>query len=735
MLGYAAIFLALLATGVSVIFYFKAFLLGSNHSKGERPSNSEQRGSLFYKTAACMIVLAAGWLYYIILSDNFRYEYVVGYSARNQALAYKISAFWAGQEGSLLFWTLFHALFGLILTRKKAPAAMMAYCGLQLFLLIILLVKSPFKALAETQPDGMGLNPLLQDPWMVIHPPILFLGYAALAIPFAWAIHGLLTGRHKDVIVQALPWTLFAWSSLGAGIFIGGFWAYKVLGWGGYWAWDPVENSSLVPWLITGALLHMLLLARVGRAAVKYVYLTAILNFALVLYGTYLTRSGVLNDFSTHSFNDEGVGGLLASFVLITAVSGLAVLIWRWSRLPVGPLYPAIKSREFCLLAAAILLTTVGVMVFIGMSTPLITMFLGNPRSVAMSFYNVTSLPLVTAMVLLLAGGSSLTWGENPDRSCRKHYWLLAIVLAVVASTLAFGMQNFFAVVTVGLAAAAIAASGLAIHNRVLSWSAGLTHVGVAVALIGIMFSSLSSQSVSASFEAGVRREVLGIGITYLGKQKDVDGKGFYHQFKMDDPEGAMLRPHTKENEAGGPSVREPGIYRGLTADIYLAPVINREQRPELKLRKGEQGEAEGLDVKFVRFIMDGDNGPGKDIKAYALLEVSKDGIVQQVKPGMTPRNGQMLSLPDTAFNRYEISLISIDMKEGVARIALRDLTPLLIPEKVEAEVSRKPLMNLVWLGTIILTLATGWAAIGRSRSAASPYLGGETAPSDPYTT
>jgi cytochrome c-type biogenesis protein CcmF len=255
MLGYAAIFLAFAATGIATIFYLKTCFIHARTE--EHVPGKDKKASLFYKIAALMLLLAAGYLYYVIFSDNFRYAYVFSYSSREQALAYKISAFWAGQEGSFLLWALFHAGFGLVLTRKNAPVAMVAYCGLQLLLLVVLLVKRPFAPLAAIEPDGMGLNPLLKDPWMVIHPPVVFLGYAALAVPFVWAIHGQITGRHKEANSQALPWTLFAWTSLGAGIFIGGFWAYKVLGWGGYWAWDPVENSSLVPWLVAGALLHL----------------------------------------------------------------------------------------------------------------------------------------------------------------------------------------------------------------------------------------------------------------------------------------------------------------------------------------------------------------------------------------------------------------------------------------------------------------------------------------------
>lgn len=615
MIGYAAILFALAATGLAAFFYLKAFWAPSSHDKGK--DSRERKGRLFYRLSAGMILLAAGYLYYLILSDNFRYFYVFGYSAREQAFIYKISAFWAGQEGSYLLWAVFHAGFGLLLSGKKAPLALGTHCILQLFLLVLLLVKSPFRVLMQVPPDGIGLNPLLQDPWMAVHPPVVFIGYAALALPFAWAIQGLVSRQHKEIARECLSWTLFAWASLGAGIFIGGFWAYKVLGWGGYWAWDPVENSSLVPWLAAGVLLHLLLLARVKETALPAVYLTAILNFVLVLYGTFLTRSGVLSNFSTHSFSDEGGSGFLLGILLLTAAGGLAVWFWRWPSLPDGPLFGSFCSREFSLLAAALVLAAIGLIVLIGMSTPLITMAMGNPGSVGVSFYNAACLPLAALLMLLLAVGSSLIWGENSWHTLWRRWWLLPIVLAGGAWAMTSHISTPAAVVTAGLAAAALAATGLAVREKRLSRPAGLTHAGVAAALIGILFSSLAGQSVLVTFAAGQRQEVLGTGLTYLGKQAAEDGRGFYQEFKLDEPSNAVIQAYTKQNKAGRVAAREPGIYRGLTADLYAAPLM-RATSPK--------------------------------------------------------------------------------------------------PEKVQVEISRKPLINLVWLGACLIVLGTGWAAFIRRR-------------------
>ena len=302
---------------------------------------------------------------------------------------------------------------------------MTVYCVLQAMLLLILLAQSPFRLLPEQAADGAGLNLLLQDPWMVIHPPLVFLGYAGLAVPFAIAIGGLLDNDHKTWLIQALPWALLAWAVLGAGIFLGGFWAYKVLGWGGYWAWDPVENSSLVPWLFAGAFIHSLLVGLKRPGGAKSAYLLATFTFVMVLYGTFLTRSGVLSDFSVHSFADEGIGGLLAAFLPSITVGALVPLIIRWPVLPAGSVYTAIGSREFLLVLAAGALCMFAILVVVGMSTPLITSLLGAAYSVGSDFYNSISLPVVAALMLLATLAPLIRWGK--DRIKLETYWWLLV--------------------------------------------------------------------------------------------------------------------------------------------------------------------------------------------------------------------------------------------------------------------------------------------------------------------
>lgn len=717
MTGYIALFIALAATGGAIFCYLNALGAAISGGREQRAAAGERQGLFFFRLSALGVAAASGYLFYLIFSDQFQFAYVFGHSSRDLSLVYKFSAFWAGQEGSFLLWALFHAVFGLCLPRRNFAGAMAVYAVLQSMLLVTLLAKSPFMMLVGPQSDGFGLNPLLQDPWMAIHPPLIFLGYAGLAVPFAYAMDGLLTGRHANWLNRALPWTLFSWGILGAGIVLGGFWAYKVLGWGGYWAWDPVENSSLVPWLACGALLHLLLLARVRIAAVRTAYFAAIFTFVLVMYGTFLTRSGILSDFSTHSFADEGVGGLLACFVMLTAAMALGLLIVRWPRLPQGELYPEVKSREFHLAAAAIIFTAIGAIVLVGMSTPLITMLLGNPQNVGIEFYSTSTLPLAAVLATLLITGQLAGWGGKRDGLLKRYWWLvLAGHIAGIAVFWA-GIRQPLAIVTASLALTALIAAVTVVRRKLLPWPAGLVHAGAAITLIGILFSSVADQSVFVNFTKGESRQVLGAELTYLGDRPAEDGAGFYQSFALRQP-ARVIEAFTKLDREGRHAAHEPGIYRGMTADLYLAPVAQHggSQEKEIIIGKGQQVQAEGLAVRLHRIGM-ARGEAGGDIRVYALLEVMKDGRLEEVRPELVSREGKMNSVPFTAFGHYQVALTSVNPGDGTAGIRISDLTAPPEQERVDVEVSRKPFINFMWLGTLMMTGGIIWAGAVRAKA------------------
>ena len=370
---------------------------------------------------------AAAFLFVIILNDDFSYTYVISYSSISLPLLYKLSAFWAGQQGSFLLWLVIHAVVGVLIAREGRMTATgrTIYHALTAMLVLLVLFKSPFAPAETVAMDGHGMNPLLQDPWMAVHPPIIFVGYALLAVPFVYSLESMIKAPMDGSFLAPMRrWTLIAWAFLGAGIFIGGYWAYKVLGWGGYWGWDPVENSSLVPWLLACVLLHLISVARGRRGAFYLVHLAATFSYAFVLYGTFLTRSGILGDFSVHSFAGSDIGLYIALANAAVLLFGLGVLIVRIERLPKGAVYEQHRSRDFLVLLGMLLIVFIVAIVFFGMSMPLISGLLGESAAVDTSYYVRTSLPIAVPLALLMALGVLLPYGGG---RVARPVWIFVI--------------------------------------------------------------------------------------------------------------------------------------------------------------------------------------------------------------------------------------------------------------------------------------------------------------------
>ncbi|MDT8322894.1 MAG: cytochrome c biogenesis protein CcsA [Bacteroidota bacterium] len=331
LLGNAAIIVGFIAAVIGMIAYFRSI---------ENPRLvSFARGGFHISTVS--VFVASAILLILIVKHQFQFHYVWAYSSRELPLGLLMSTFYAGQEGSFLLWTLMVAIVGIILLfytqkRDNERETMGVYTGILAFLLMLLIVKNPFTPIdSDVIPrDGRGLNPLLQNFWMQIHPPILFAGFAAMTPPFALAIAGLMRRRYQGWVVSSLPWVIGGSMVLGLGIALGGFWAYETLGWGGWWGWDPVENASLIPWLVSVALVHTMITQKRTKGLMMTNFLLAILAFVLVLYSTFLTRSGVLGDASVHSFVDPGRFSftLLVLFMFAFTDVGLALLFGRFTR-------------------------------------------------------------------------------------------------------------------------------------------------------------------------------------------------------------------------------------------------------------------------------------------------------------------------------------------------------------------------------------------------------------------
>ena len=397
--------------------------------------------------AGIFLVASAALLTAEVQSD-FRLAYVVSHTERSLPIGYKIAAFWAGQEGSLLLWGLVLALMGALfvyLQRRQtgtdhviAVGTLAAVIGF--FAALMLFAANPFQTLEVVPADGRGLNPMLQDPGMIAHPPILFTGYAGFTIPFALLIGSLVTGNlGNEWLKIARPWILTAWIFLGAGILLGAQWAYTELGWGGYWAWDPVENASLLPWLTATALLHSAIAQRQHGTLKRWAASMAALTFVLCIFGTYITRSGVVD--SVHSFGQSLVGTFFGAFLTITIVASIVLLWIRWRALKDARPIGSLVTTQGAFLGGNLLLVAMMLITLLGTMFPAITrIFTGNALSVTQSFYNRGVLPLSMLLMALMAISPLLTGGSPVMKKLARNLGV-PLVMAMAAVVVLWTMK------------------------------------------------------------------------------------------------------------------------------------------------------------------------------------------------------------------------------------------------------------------------------------------------------
>lgn len=530
-LGHFLVILAFVTAVISAFSYWKA----------QRSADIEKIGWVRYARVSFYIHVAAvvgivSTLYYIIHNHYFEYHYAYSHSSRALPFYYQISAFWEGQEGSFLLWIFWHALLGVILvaTNKFWEAPIMSiFSAVQAFLVSMILgvvifnVKlgsSPFILLRDAMDapifkinpdfvpeDGSGLNPLLQNYWMVIHPPTLFLGFATTLVPFAYAIAGLWIGRVREWVRPALPWSLVAAVVLGLGILMGAYWAYETLNFGGYWNWDPVENAIYVPWLILVAAIHTMITFRKSNTALKAAIILSVTTFVLVLYSTFLTRSGILGDSSVHSFTDLGLSGQL--LVYLFAFTGLSVwlIAARWKTIPDTPEEVSAYSREFWIFMGATTLCLMAFQVIIPTSIPvwnsIVELFGGisnlAPPADQVGFY--TNWQVGFAILLaVLSGTGQFFWWKKMDKKELKDALIYPVIISLVATALIIVTAKvtywvYILLLTAGIYS--IVANGkilLSLLKSNVNLTGGsVAHIGIAMMLVGILFSSGYSKIIS----------------------------------------------------------------------------------------------------------------------------------------------------------------------------------------------------------------------------------------------
>lgn len=423
-LGNWLLWLAGLTTAYSLII----LIIGIR--RGRAGANLLASGNNAALAAGGLLTLSAGLLFYNLAASNFRVEYVSHYTSRELPLFYKLSAFWGGQQGSLLLWAWLLALFTmavlLIYRRKNLPtlpyviAILMAI--LLFFDILLLFVSPPFALLPQIPANGAGLNPLLQHPAMAAHPPLLYLGYVGMAVPLAFALGALLSGHLDDSWVKNVRrWTLIPWFFLTLGIMLGARWAYVELGWGGYWAWDPVENASLMPWLTGTAFLHSIMIQEKKGMLKIWNMVLIILTFELCIFGTFITRSGIIS--SVHAFAQSGIGPMFGIFLVTTTVFAVWALSRRVAALRATNKMESLVSRESTFLMNNLVLLGATFAVFWGTIFPLISEAVrGVKITVGAPFFNQVNLPLAMALLALTGIGPVLAWRRSSTENLRKQF-------------------------------------------------------------------------------------------------------------------------------------------------------------------------------------------------------------------------------------------------------------------------------------------------------------------------
>jgi cytochrome c-type biogenesis protein CcmF len=546
------------------------------------------------------IALAFAALAYSFLHNDFSVLYVAEHSNSGLPLHYRFAAIWGGHEGSLLLWVTMLSVWAAAVATfsnhlpEEMVARVLGVMGLIAvgFILFMLFTSNPFDRLLPAAADGQELNPLLQDPGLVIHPPMLYMGYVGFSVAFAFAIAALLGGKLDATWARwSRPWTTVAWVFLTTGVMLGSWWAYYELGWGGWWFWDPVENASFMPWLVGTALMHSLAVTEKRGAFKSWTVLLAIAAFSLSLLGTFLVRSGVLT--SVHSFaTDPKRGVFILSFLVIVIGSSLLLFAWRAPRIGLGGKFDMV-SRESMLLSNNVLLSVAAASVFIGTLYPLFMDALGMGKlSVGAPYFEAVFVPLMALAILMMGLGALARWKQSsiPELAKRVRWgFAAAVILAVLlplifkhwTPMIAFGLLLAFWVIASLVVSLQQRWSGQGtfiqrVRNQSLSYyGMQLAHLGVAVFIIGVTVVKGYETERDVRMNVGDTVNAGGYMFSFDGV-RDVQGPNYmateaHFTVTRDGKRVTELLPQKRHYNASGMPMTEAAIDTGLFRDLYVS--------------------------------------------------------------------------------------------------------------------------------------------------------------------
>lgn len=724
-------------------------------------------------------------LFYIISNHLFEYKYAYSHSDKSMPLEYLLSCFWEGQEGSFLLWSFWHCVLGLFIIYRvkwRSNGVMMVLSSTQFLLATMVLGltifgskwgSSPFILLRDemnwpilSKPDylqfikdGTGLNTTLQNYWMVIHPPVLFLGFASTTVPFAFAVAGLLK-KDNAWVDKVLSWANFSAASLGLGIMMGAAWAYESLNFGGYWAWDPVENASLVPWLVLVAGIHTTMIYRKTGSSIKASYLFMGLSFLLVVYSTFLTRSGILGDTSVHAFTDLGMNTQLLIFLLVLVIPFFIIYFLRYRFMEEPQKEDQINSREFWILVGSLVLVLSATVILAITSIPVFNKLFGTniapPEDPAFAHNQIQV--FVAIIIGILTGiGQFLRFKHTPKEQIWKQIKMPLLITALI-STLIFVLEGiaytekglgYLGALYIGVVTAVFGIVGNlyywfnTLKGKLKSAGASIGHIGFGLVLLGIFISSANKTVLSWNttgievlrvdpsqknnptgnpkenitlFEA-INTDMGKYMVEYVRDTFDNQGKRFFELAFTDKKtkEKFLLYPDILKNNKGAEGFSaNPAAKHYLTKDIfvYITSFQDHSEKDTtlfkpLQLKLGDSVFYGNGYIKLDQVLVNPQTHRklGTNELALNLKVVSKEGLMYQANPSIVLEGMDMTAIPDTVkaqnlilnFNRV------IDQEKGILEIGVKESQNL--TNLITLKVYEFPYINILWLGIIIMTI------------------------------
>jgi cytochrome c-type biogenesis protein CcmF len=554
---------------------------------------------VFVLVTSCFALLT-----YAFLTFDFSVRYVATNTNLGTPFYYRITGVWGALEGSIILWAWMLALYTIILivrhrvgARELYPWALATMLGILTFFLLVMTVAAPpFQRQVPVPADGRGLNPLLEDTGMITHPVALYLGFTGFTVPFAFAMAALITGRIGDTwLALTRRWTIVAWYFLSLGLLIGGWWSYHVLGWGGYWAWDPVENAAFMPWLTGTAFLHSVMIQERRRMLRLWNISLVILTFGLTLFGTFLTRSGVIA--SVHAFTQGSIGVLFLSFLALVLLTALGLVAWRWEALRSEGELDSVISRESAFLLNNVFLVAAAFTVFFGTVFPLLSEAVrGVKVSVGAPFFNQVNIPLFLSLVFLMGVGPLIAWRRASLENLKRNFlWPVALGVVAAAAAFVLGVRSLLAALTFAttvfvavtiavdftratrarlrLGESILPAMGglLLRHNR--RYGGFVVHLGILIIALGVMGSHAWSVQTETTLHRGESAELAGYRFRFDGLTAVEESNHFKVVGAFTVSNGkvlGVLRPAKKFYPQEQAPIAYVDYRLGLREDLYL---------------------------------------------------------------------------------------------------------------------------------------------------------------------